>query len=134
MYPTASSALVCKSKIRGCALTLIKSGNAGEDRDHRQWLIGAFRREPGLYSEEVEVKWGSYKKGERRLGSTPDKGYTLSILVSGRFASIIADDEGNELERLVFGKQGDYKLLGPGGMHTWEALEDSIVLTVRWPE
>lgn len=113
-------------------MTLIKSGNAEQDRDHRQWLIGEFRPEPDLCFKEVEVKWGSYKKGEKRLGSTTDKGYTLSILISGRFASIIADDEGNELERLEFSKQGDYKLLGPGGMHTWEALEDSIVLTVRW--
>jgi quercetin dioxygenase-like cupin family protein len=30
-------------------------------------------------------------------------------------------------------KQGDYAVWGPGIDHSWEALSESIVLTVRWP-
>lgn len=30
-------------------------------------------------------------------------------------------------------EQGDYVLWGPGIDHWWEALSDSVVITVRWP-
>ena len=30
-------------------------------------------------------------------------------------------------------KEGDYAVWGPGIGHSWQAEEDSIVITVRWP-
>jgi quercetin dioxygenase-like cupin family protein len=30
-------------------------------------------------------------------------------------------------------EEGDYAVWGPGIGHSWQAEEDSIVITVRWP-
>jgi quercetin dioxygenase-like cupin family protein len=30
-------------------------------------------------------------------------------------------------------RRGDYVMWGPGTDHSWEAVSDSTVLTVRWP-
>jgi quercetin dioxygenase-like cupin family protein len=34
---------------------------------------------------------------------------------------------------IVLEKQGDYVVWGPGIDHSWEAISDSVVVTVRWP-
>ena len=30
-------------------------------------------------------------------------------------------------------REGDYAVWGPAIDHTWEALDDSVVVSVRWP-
>ncbi len=34
---------------------------------------------------------------------------------------------------VTLARQGDYAVWGPGIDHSWEALADSVVITVRWP-
>jgi quercetin dioxygenase-like cupin family protein len=52
---------------------------------------------------------------------------TLLLLVKGQFRIELTEGSG------VLAKQGDYALWGPGIDHSWEALADSVVITVRWP-
>jgi hypothetical protein len=107
------------------------TGNATHDADaHRGWLIGHFI-EPAdsvRASTDVEVKWGLHPAGQQRDGWTTDeRRTTMIILVSGRFRIDLTAGS-TTLER-----QGDYVVWGPGIDHSWQAEDDTVIITVRWP-
>lgn len=107
------------------------TGNANDDGDqNRGWLLGHFITPVASVrsSTDLEVKWGVHPAGEKRAGWTSGEDRTtLVILVSGRHRIELTVGE------ILLERQGDYGLWGPGIDHTWEALEDSVILTVRWP-
>jgi quercetin dioxygenase-like cupin family protein len=106
-------------------------GNATQDApDHRGWLLGHFidPAEGVRSSGDVEVKWGLHPAGETRAAWTTDEWRTtLVLLVSGHFRLDLT------AAGVVLERQGDYAVWGPGIDHSWEAISDSIVITVRWP-
>lgn len=106
-------------------------GNAAEaSADTRGWLIGHFidPSEGVRSSKDVEVKWGTHPAGDKRPEWTSDdQRTTLVLLVQGNFRVDLT--EGSS----TMTRQGDYIMWGPGVDHTWEANEDSVVITVRWP-
>lgn len=107
------------------------TGNANDDADtNRGWLLGHFMQPAGAIrsTETLEVKWGIHPAGDKRAEwATDEQRTTLVILVSGRFRVDLSEGQ------VALDRQGDYGVWGPGIDHTWEALEDSVVLTVRWP-
>jgi hypothetical protein len=107
------------------------SGNAGEDGlDHRGWILGNFidPAEGVRSSKDVEVKWGIHPRGDKRPEWTADDQRTaMVILVSGKFRIDLTETS------VTLERQGDYLVWGPGIDHAWEAITDSIVITVRWP-
>lgn len=114
---------------------LIVTGNAvnqGSENTPRGWFIGHFiDPTKGLRrTEEIEVKWGVHSKNEKKPFIAASKGATsIAILVSGAFAIDFPD-----LNKSVCLKRaGDYVIFAPEVKHGWKALEDSVVLTVRWP-
>jgi quercetin dioxygenase-like cupin family protein len=107
------------------------SGNAAEDgRETRGWLLGHFI-DPAKgvrSSKDVEVKWGIHPAGEKRSDWTADdQRTTLVLLVDGNFRVDLTEGP------VALVQQGDYAVWGPGIDHSWEAVSDSIVVTVRWP-
>jgi quercetin dioxygenase-like cupin family protein len=106
-------------------------GNAAEDGCARRgWFLGHFidPAEGVRSSEAVEVKWGIHPTGDKRPEWTADdQRSTLVIMVEGSFRIDLTE------ATVTLAKQGDYVVWGPGIDHTWEALSDSIVITVRWP-
>ena len=109
----------------------ISAGNAFADGDkHRGWLVGNFIEPPDsvLKSSDVEIKWGVHPAGEERADWTSGETRTsFMVLISGRFIQRLPDRQ-VELATL-----GDYVSWGPGVVHAWRAVEDSVLLTVRWP-
>lgn len=107
------------------------SGNASEDgQDTHGWLLGHFinTTEGVRHSPDVEVKWYHHPAGDKRVDwTTDDQRTTLLLLLDGRFRLALTTGS------VTLVKQGDYVLWGPGIDHSWEALADSIVLTIRWP-
>ena len=107
------------------------SGNAAEDgRDTRGWILGHFiDPSKGVQSsKDVEVKWGIHPTGDKRHEWTADdQRTTVVLLVEGNFR---VDLTGTSV---TLEKQGDYAVWGPGIDHSWEALSESVVITVRWP-
>lgn len=106
-------------------------GNAAEDTvGTRGWLLGHFI-EPSddvRSTKDVEVKWGIHPAGDKRAAWTADdQRTTLVLLVQGHFRVDLT--EGSS----TMTRQGDYIMWGPSIDHTWEALADSVVITVRWP-
>jgi quercetin dioxygenase-like cupin family protein len=108
-----------------------RSGNAAQDGNKtRGWLLGHFidPAEGVRSTKNVEVKWGVHRAGDERAAWTSgDERTTLVLLVQGRFR--ISLTEGN----VTLDRQGDYAVWGPGIDHSWEAITDSVVVTVRWP-
>jgi hypothetical protein len=107
------------------------TGNAEEDGpETRGWLLGHFidPAEGVRSSKDVEVKWGNHPAGEKRAEwTTDDQRTTMVVLVSGNFRIDLTEDS------IILGRQGDYAVWGPGIDHCWEAITDSVVMTVRWP-
>jgi glyoxylate utilization-related uncharacterized protein len=107
------------------------SGNANDDgAKNRGWLLGHFMdpSEGVRSTKDVEVKWGVHPAGDKRAEWTSDdQRTTLLLLVEGNFR--IELTEGSVTMR----RQGDYVMWGPGIDHSWEAIADSVVITVRWP-
>ncbi len=107
------------------------AGNATDDaRDTRGWLVGHFiDPSQGVRSTgDVEVKWAHHPAGDKRPAWTSDdRRTTLVLLVEGNFRVDLS--AGSK----TMTRPGDYVMWGPGIDHTWEAIHDSVVMTVRWP-
>jgi quercetin dioxygenase-like cupin family protein len=106
------------------------SGNANDDApQNRGWLLGHFMPPSDVRStKNVEVKWGVHPPGDKRAEWTQDDARTtLLLMVSGKFRIDLTEGS------VVMERQGDYVTWGPGIDHSWEALDASVVITVRWP-
>jgi hypothetical protein len=106
-------------------------GNAAEDgRETRGWLLGHFidPAEGVRSSPDVEVKWGIHPAGDKRPEWTAgDQRTALVLLVQGTFRVDLTGAS------VTLARQGDYVMWGPGIDHSWIAISDSVVVTVRWP-
>jgi hypothetical protein len=82
----------------------------------------------GLRTPDVEMKWYTHAKGETRAEWSPGIGArTLNVLVRGKFVLVFPDGE------VPLEKEGDFVLFGPDVAHSYRSVEESLVLTVRWP-
>lgn len=108
---------------------VIETGNAAELGVPRGgWFLGHFA-EGALHCREVEVKWANHPAESRREAWAPGADVTtLTILVRGRFR--LGFDGGREV---ILSREGDFALWGPGVGHTWECVDDCVLVTVRWP-
>jgi quercetin dioxygenase-like cupin family protein len=106
-------------------------GNAAIDgEDYRGWLIGHFidRSDGVRASEAVEIKWGVHPAGETRdAWHTDEHRTTVLLLVKGRFRLDLS------VGTYVLQNEGDYAVWGPGIDHSWQAEEDTVIITIRWP-
>jgi hypothetical protein len=87
-------------------------------------------------SSHLEVKWGIHPAGlPRPDGWVASSGITtLSILISGEFEIRFRSAEGEPEKVVTLKRVGDYALSGAEYEHTWQAIADSVVLSVRWRE
>lgn len=110
-------------------------GNAKADQaPGGGWFIGQFiPAELGLRRQtEVELKWGIHPDGERR--SQPwahQHATTISVLIEG--ALKLTFHIGDSRQEVILRTKGDYVIFGPEAVHSWEAIGDTIVLSVRFP-
>lgn len=109
-------------------------GNAGRD-GKRGWFIGQFvAPELGLrHRHDVEIKWGVHPRGEARPGSWVSYRVATTIAVLIRGEILIRVRCNSATEDIVLAAEGDYIILPPIIEHTWQALTDCVVLTVRSP-
>lgn len=105
-------------------------GNASDDgADHRGWMIGHFVDSADVRrSDEVEIKWGVHAAGEQRESwQETEHRTTVLLLIRGCFRINLA------AASTVLTDEGDYAMWGPGIGHSWQAEQDSVVITIRWP-
>jgi hypothetical protein len=110
-------------------------GNATADQVRSSgWFIGQFvPPELGLRSQtEVELKWGVHPDGDRRPSPWANRnGTTISVLIEG-VLRVTFHVDGTQKE-VTLKTKGDYVVFGPEVVHSWEAIGDTIVLSVRFP-
>jgi hypothetical protein len=94
----------------------------------RGWLLGHFMPDGDpRHSDDVEIKWGIHPVGhERGQWVTDDLRTAAILLISGRFRVELPG------RSVLLAQQGDY-LVFHGTPHTWQAEQESLVVTVRWP-
>lgn len=121
-------------------MTGVATGRAAADpttRGRGGWFVGHFLPAGDLaHSGDVEVKWGVHPAGDRNAGgfAANRTARTLSVLVAGRFRLRFRDPaDPSAVETVELAEAGDYALWDRGVEHDWEAVADSVVLTVRWP-
>jgi hypothetical protein len=110
-------------------------GNAKADQVRGSgWFVGQFvQAELGLRRQtEVELKWGIHPDGDKRPQPWANQnGTTISVLIEGCLRVTFHVD-GTRQEATLRTK-GDYVIFGPDVVHSWEAVGDTIVLSVRFP-
>lgn len=114
-------------------LLVVGNGYEAENDFQKQWIFGYFMPEGCLrHQDDVEVKWSATKAGYKRPSITQEETFTtLIILIRGKIKNTFF--RGNKMREVVLSKEGDYSLSLPGLRHTWEILEDSLAVVVRWP-
>ena len=111
-------------------------GNAAIDQVRDTgWFVGQFVP-PELgprHQTDVELKWAMHPDGDRRLhGAEANRNATtISVLIRGTLRTRFEIDGTPHVVTLH--KQGDYVIFGPEIVHSWEALEETLVLSVRFP-
>lgn len=107
------------------------TGNAAEDgADKRGWIVGHFiDPSKGVRStKDVEIKWATHPRGDKRAEWTKDdKRTTVVMLIHGHFRVDLTEGS------TTMSQPGDYAMWGAGVDHSWEALSESVVVTIRWP-
>ena len=110
-------------------------GNAMADQvGGSGWFVGQFvPAELGLrHQTDVELKWGMHPDGEKRSHPwASQNGTTISVLIEGRL--LVTFHIGGIQQQVTLQTKGDYVAFGPEVMHSWEAIGDTIVLSVRFP-
>lgn len=107
-------------------------GNAATDgEDFRGWIVGHFINgdtAPIRTSEDVEIKWSVHPAGEERASwQSAEHRTTALILIAGRFHI------DSSVDSYTLSKQGDYAMWCSDVGHSWRAISDSSVVTIRWP-
>jgi quercetin dioxygenase-like cupin family protein len=98
------------------------------------WFIGQFvPAELGLrHQTELELKWGVHPDGEKRSHPWANRnGTTISVLIEGSLKVTFHID--GATKEVTLRTRGDYLAFGPEVVHSWEAIGDTIVLSVRFP-
>lgn len=107
----------------------IQTGNAVIDNTNGWFVGGSISNDLGLrHNHDVELKWSQHKAGDIHADwVTAETRTTVAILISGKYEVIFRK------KSVVLAKQGDFVMWGKGYDHKGRALENSVVLTVRWP-
>ena len=98
------------------------------------WFVGQFiPAELGLrHQTDVELKWGIHPDGEKRPQPWANQNSTtISVLIEGALRVTFHVDGAQQ--EVTLRTKGDYVAFGPEVVHSWEALGDTIVLSVRFP-
>ena len=106
----------------------IAKGSVKDATDYQEWFMGHFMPEDSpMHSKDIEIKWGTAKAGWTRNPWAPAiERHSISILITGECATVFEDEEA------VLKKPGDY-VLWYNVPHSFRAITDCTVLTIRWP-
>lgn len=99
--------------------------------ENKGWFFGQFIKNPEIFnSNDLELKWGVHQKGEpMNVVKANNESKSLSILISGKVKILYPDQN----ESVLLEKQGDSVYWENNVFHSAEILEDSTILTIRWP-
>jgi hypothetical protein len=97
----------------------------------RGWIMGDFKDNLlpyPFFSSKFEIKWANLKKGDSSPVKSDKDRQTLTILVKGKHRVDLPESQ----KRFELVEEGDYVFFEPGVLHSWEAIEDNLTITIRW--
>lgn len=100
-------------------------------KDYRGWVMGDFVKEDSPFNtKDFEIKWVVRKKGDFKKSKKehPVLVRTLCILVKGKIKYELFESK----KEIVLENTGQYLFYEPFEYHNATALEDSIMLVIRW--
>lgn len=74
----------------------------------------------------LELRWIQIKKGEVKKSHAEPDTTAIVILIKGCHRVFFENEEVDLKE------QGDYVFIAPNQIHSWEAMEDNLLVTLRW--
>ncbi len=105
---------------------MIQKGNSRDIPAFNSWVMGGFLPiNHILKTDGFEVKILYGKKGDRKDITMKSDKRTVSFLIHGKFVNKFDDVE------YVMDQEGDFVYFDQNTLHTWEFLEDSIVVAIR---
>ncbi len=111
--------------------SVVRCGNALADgARHQGWFIGRFLEIPHdlRSSDAVEVKWSTHLAGtQKQFWGVSEEATTLCVLIKGYVSLQFPGKE------CTLCREGDYAIWSAGVPHRWVVVQESLVLTVRWP-
>ena len=111
--------------------SMVRCGNALADgARHQGWFIGRFLEIPHdlRSSDAVEVKWSTHFAGtQKQFWGMSEEATTLCVLIKGQVSLQFPGRE------CLLSQEGDYAIWSAGVPHRWVVVQESLVLTVRWP-
>ncbi len=115
----------------------ISWGNASTlaaNEGYGYWVIGhMIAANNSRHTDVFELKWGRHPRGETHPDLVPSKQgvMCISILIHGRMRLMFK--RGTETQTVILQTEGDFVLWQPDVSHNSEFLEDTLVLTIKWP-
>jgi len=110
-------------------------GNAALDQVRETgWFIGQFvPPELGLrHQTDLEMKWGMHPDGDKRVRPwAHGRATTISVLIRGKLIVSFHATDGAQTATLA--TEGDYLVYRPDVVHSWEAVGETLVLSIRFP-
>ncbi len=125
------------SDIVSVKMESISWGNASTlaaNEGYGYWVIGQMIQENNpRHTSLFELKWGRHLRGEKYPDFVPSKEGVrgISILIHGRMRLMFK--RGTETQTVILQTEGDFVLWQPDVSHNSEFLEDTLVLTIKWP-
>jgi hypothetical protein len=111
--------------------SMVRCGNALTDgARHRGWFIGRFLEIPHdlRSSHAIEVKWSTHLAGtQKQCWGVSEEATTLCVLIKGQVSLQFPGRE------CTLSQEGDYAIWSAGVLHRWVVVQESLILTVRWP-
>jgi hypothetical protein len=111
--------------------SIVCCGNAFADGvRHRGWFIGRFLEIPHdlRSSHAVEVKWSTHLAGtQKQFWGVSEEATTLCVLIKGQVSIQFPGRE------CLLSQEGDYAIWSAGVPHRWVVVQESLILTVKWP-
>ncbi len=110
-------------------------GNAKADQLRGSgWFVGQFvPPDLGLrHPDAVEIKWGVHPDGEKRPRDwASGHATTISVLIRGCLR--VTFHVGEMPQTVTLAAEGDYVVFAPDTVHSWEAVGETVVMSVRFP-
>lgn len=96
---------------------------------NRDWVIGEFIEDDRFKSNGVEFKYQHESAGLIREPKPVmrEDVKTIAILIDGKLRMNFGDED------IILSERGDYIWWEPDAPHLFEYLEDSLVISLRWP-
>jgi len=102
-----------------------------DKRGGNLWVMGHFMEPDSPFcTNDLEIKWGLHHPGESKDSPVTNlQSKTLAVLVRGKISLKFPDEN----QEIVLENEGDYLYWDSGVRHSWSILEETLVITIRWP-